>query len=163
TLSNVIVTDPLAPRCSRTSATIPALASLPPGASVRYTCIRPNAEKRFTNGATATGTGSNGQPLRPPPSAAPRPFLPPPNPRSPAPRWRRPPGRGAALLRRRAPGGGPRGGRRTCRTPPPTGGAGPRRARPAGPPPPPDGNRRIETLAAGKSTSYTCTRAGVTV
>ncbi len=56
-LSNVTVSDPLAPNCSETS-TIPALAL---GASATYSCSLANVTASFTNIATATGTGSNGQ------------------------------------------------------------------------------------------------------
>jgi uncharacterized repeat protein (TIGR01451 family) len=60
TLTNVRVTDPLAPNCNRTSAQIPALASMAPGAVVTYTCTRPNVQAQFTNVATATGTPPTG-------------------------------------------------------------------------------------------------------
>src|SRR5262249_47657156 len=55
-LTNVTVIDPLTPNCNRTSAQLPALASMAPGASVSYTCRRPNVRKAFDNVATATGT-----------------------------------------------------------------------------------------------------------
>src|SRR4029077_5052649 len=55
-LTNVTVGDPSTPNCNRTSAQNPALASLAPGASITYTCTRPNVRKTFTNVATATGT-----------------------------------------------------------------------------------------------------------
>lgn len=84
TLHDVSVADPLASACSRTSASIAALASLAPGANVTYTCSHSNVQKRFTNVATATGTDANGQrveasssasvtvvtPLQPPPPSA---------------------------------------------------------------------------------------------
>jgi uncharacterized repeat protein (TIGR01451 family) len=60
-LVNVSVADPLAPGCNRTSADIPALASMAPGASVTYNCSLANVQSNFTNVATATGTGTNGQ------------------------------------------------------------------------------------------------------
>src|SRR5258705_12595450 len=56
TLSNVTVSDPLSPGCNRTSANIPALASMTPGASISYTCSVANVTSSFTNRATATGT-----------------------------------------------------------------------------------------------------------
>jgi len=59
-LTNVTVTDPLSPNCSRTSAQIPALASMAPGATVTYTCTRPNVRGNFDNVATATGTPPSG-------------------------------------------------------------------------------------------------------
>jgi len=59
-LTNVTVTDPLSPNCSRTSATIPALASLQPNASVTYYCFRRKVWRAFDNVATATGTPPSG-------------------------------------------------------------------------------------------------------
>jgi uncharacterized repeat protein (TIGR01451 family) len=55
-LTNVTVTDPLSPNCNRTSAQIPALASMAPNASVTYSCSRPNVRRAFDNIATASGT-----------------------------------------------------------------------------------------------------------
>jgi uncharacterized repeat protein (TIGR01451 family) len=55
TLSNVVVTDALAPGCARTSADIPALASMAAGATVTYTCSLANVVASFTNVAVATG------------------------------------------------------------------------------------------------------------
>jgi len=49
-LTNVVVTDPLSPNCDRT------IGNLAAGASVSYTCTRPNVRSDFTNVATATGT-----------------------------------------------------------------------------------------------------------
>jgi uncharacterized repeat protein (TIGR01451 family) len=60
TLTNVTVTDPLSPKCNRTKADIPALASMAPGAHVSYTCTRPNVTASFDNVATATGTPPTG-------------------------------------------------------------------------------------------------------
>jgi uncharacterized repeat protein (TIGR01451 family) len=59
-LTNVVVSDPLTPNCNRTSAQLPALASLAPGASLTYTCARPNVPRSFDNVATATGTPPSG-------------------------------------------------------------------------------------------------------
>jgi uncharacterized repeat protein (TIGR01451 family) len=93
TLSNVTVSDPLAPGCNRTSADIPGLASMAPGASVTYSCSLANVTASFTNVATTTGTGSNGQtvtasdtapvttgPLVPPTTPTPKPPAPAPKP-----------------------------------------------------------------------------------
>jgi uncharacterized repeat protein (TIGR01451 family) len=55
-LTNVTVTDPLSPDCNRTPAQIPGLASMAPGATVTYSCSRPNVRGNFDNVATATGT-----------------------------------------------------------------------------------------------------------
>ena len=60
TLTNVTVSDPLTPDCSKTSATISALASMAPGASVSYNCSLANVTSNFTNVATATGTPPSG-------------------------------------------------------------------------------------------------------
>src|SRR5262249_13685252 len=57
TLTNVVVTDALAPGCARTSADIPGLASMAPGATITYTCSLANVTSSFTNVAVATGTG----------------------------------------------------------------------------------------------------------
>ena len=59
-LTNVTVADPKTPSCNRTSAQIPALASMAPGASVSYTCSRANVRAAYTNVATATGTPPSG-------------------------------------------------------------------------------------------------------
>jgi uncharacterized repeat protein (TIGR01451 family) len=59
-LTNVTVTDPLTPNCNRTSADIPALASMAPRATVTYSCTRPNVRASFDNVATATGTPPSG-------------------------------------------------------------------------------------------------------
>jgi uncharacterized repeat protein (TIGR01451 family) len=59
-LTNVSVSDPLTPNCNRTSAQIPGLASMVPGATVTYTCSRPNVRANFNNVATATGTPPSG-------------------------------------------------------------------------------------------------------
>jgi uncharacterized repeat protein (TIGR01451 family) len=56
TLTDVHVTDALAPGCARTKADIPALASMAPGATVTYTCSLANVTASFTNVAVATGT-----------------------------------------------------------------------------------------------------------
>jgi uncharacterized repeat protein (TIGR01451 family) len=56
TLTNVVVTDALAPGCARTSADIPGLASMAAGATVTYTCSLANVAASFTNVAIATGT-----------------------------------------------------------------------------------------------------------
>jgi uncharacterized repeat protein (TIGR01451 family) len=56
TLTDVHVTDALAPGCARTKADIPALASMAPGATVIYTCSLANVTANFTNVAVATGT-----------------------------------------------------------------------------------------------------------
>jgi len=59
-LTDVTVVDPLSPNCNRTKADIPALASMAPGATVTYSCTRPNVRANFDNVATATGTPPSG-------------------------------------------------------------------------------------------------------
>jgi uncharacterized repeat protein (TIGR01451 family) len=59
-LTDVNVVDPLSPNCNRTKADIPALASMAPGATVSYSCTRPNVRASFDNLATATGTPPSG-------------------------------------------------------------------------------------------------------
>jgi uncharacterized repeat protein (TIGR01451 family) len=61
TLTNVRVTDALSPACTRTSAQIPALASMAPSAVVSYTCTQPNVQVNFDNLAVATGTPPTGR------------------------------------------------------------------------------------------------------
>jgi len=55
TLTDVHVTDALAPGCARTKADIPGLASMAPGAIVTYTCSLANVTASLTNVAIATG------------------------------------------------------------------------------------------------------------
>ena len=55
TLTDVTVTDALAPGCARTKNEIPALASMAPAAVVEYTCTLANVTAGFQNSATATG------------------------------------------------------------------------------------------------------------
>ena len=59
-LTNVVVTDPLTPNCNRTAAQIPGLASMAPGATVSYSCSRPNVRANFNNVATAAGSPPSG-------------------------------------------------------------------------------------------------------
>jgi large repetitive protein len=60
TLTNVTVRDAAARNCNRTSAGLPALASMAPGTSVSYSCSRGNVSKSFTNVATATAAPPSG-------------------------------------------------------------------------------------------------------
>jgi uncharacterized repeat protein (TIGR01451 family) len=60
TLTNVTVRDPAARNCNRTSAQLPALASMAPGATVSYSCTRGSISKSFTNVAIAAGTSPAG-------------------------------------------------------------------------------------------------------
>jgi uncharacterized repeat protein (TIGR01451 family) len=56
TLTDVHVTDALAPGCARTKADVPQLASMAPGDHLSYTCTLANVISDFTNIAVATGT-----------------------------------------------------------------------------------------------------------
>ena len=60
TLTNVHVTDALTPNCDETKADISGLASMAPGASVKYNCSLPHVKAAFTNVAVATGTPPSG-------------------------------------------------------------------------------------------------------
>jgi len=84
TLANVRVTDAQAPGCDRTSASLPALASMAPGASATFTCTRANVTSAFTNVAVAAGTPPSGGDVTASDSANVRvqaaPFTPPPAP-----------------------------------------------------------------------------------
>ena len=59
-LTNVVVTDALAPGCARTKADIAGLASMPAapaaGSTITYSCTLANVTSSFTNVAMATGT-----------------------------------------------------------------------------------------------------------
>ena len=50
------MTDAQAPGCARTSAEIPQLASMAPGDELSYSCTVANVTANFTNVAVATGT-----------------------------------------------------------------------------------------------------------
>jgi len=82
-LTNVVVRDPTATNCKRTSAQIPALASMDPGASVTYTCTKANIKAPFTNVATAVAGAVSGTAVSGADSAVVkvRPFTPKPAPR----------------------------------------------------------------------------------
>jgi uncharacterized repeat protein (TIGR01451 family) len=60
TLTDVHVTDALAPGCARTKADIQALASMAAGDHVNYQCSLANVTSSFTNVATAIGTPAAG-------------------------------------------------------------------------------------------------------
>jgi uncharacterized repeat protein (TIGR01451 family) len=60
TLTNVTVSDTLAPGCNASSATNPTLASMAPGATLTYNCSLANVTASFTNSASATGTPPSG-------------------------------------------------------------------------------------------------------
>jgi uncharacterized repeat protein (TIGR01451 family) len=98
TLTNVTVTDQLAPDCNKTSAQIAALASMAPGAIVTYNCSLGNVQASLTNVAVATGTPTTGgsvtaqdsapvtvnAPLPKPKPTPPKPTPPKPTPTKPA-------------------------------------------------------------------------------
>ncbi len=59
-LTSVRVADALAQDCARTSADIPGLAVLAPGASIAYQCMLTKVTTSLTNIATVTGTPPTG-------------------------------------------------------------------------------------------------------
>ncbi len=62
TLTDVVVTDPLADACARDSASIPALASVAPAAVVRWTCTSTNLTAAISpNTATVTANPPGGR------------------------------------------------------------------------------------------------------
>src|SRR5438477_467682 len=79
TLTNVIVTDALAPGCARTSADLPQLASMAPGDELSYSCTLANVTADFTNVAVATGTAGSTKVTAQDtaPVTAKKPFVPP--------------------------------------------------------------------------------------
>jgi uncharacterized repeat protein (TIGR01451 family) len=59
-LTDVTVTDPVAPNCDRTKNDIPALALMEPGDVVTYTCTMQAPAEDTTNTATASGKPETG-------------------------------------------------------------------------------------------------------
>jgi uncharacterized repeat protein (TIGR01451 family) len=64
-LTDITVTDPVAPTCAG-----PVVASLAPGASTAYTCHNDNVTATTTNTATASGTAPGGASVTSPPASA---------------------------------------------------------------------------------------------
>ncbi len=148
TLTNVVVTDALAPGCARTSADIPGLASMAPGATITYTCTLANVTASFTNIAIATGTPPVGPPVSAQDTAAVTAVAPATHP-------------AITIVKNPKSQTVTRGGTATFTiTVTNTGDVALTNVR-VSDPLSPNCNRTIGTLAPGASSSYTCTRANV--
>jgi uncharacterized repeat protein (TIGR01451 family) len=152
-LTNVVVTDALAPGCARTQADIPALASMAPGATVTYTCTLANVTSSFTNVAVATGTPPVGPNVTAQDTAAVTTVAP-----------LTPPATHPAITIVKNPKSQSvtRGGTATFTITVTNTGDVALTNVAVSDPLSPNCNRTIGTLAPGASTSYTCTRANVT-
>jgi uncharacterized repeat protein (TIGR01451 family) len=149
TLTNVVVTDALAPGCARTSADIPGLASMAPGASITYTCTLANVTASFTNIAIATGTPPVGPPVSAQDTAAVTAVAPATHP-------------AITIVKNPKSQTVTRGGTATFTITVTNTGDVALTNVAVSDPLSPNCNRTIGTLAPGASTSYTCTRANVT-
>jgi uncharacterized repeat protein (TIGR01451 family) len=149
TLTNVVVTDALAPGCARTSADIPALASMAPGATITYTCSLANVTTSFTNIAVATGHPPLGPDVSAQDTAAVTVVAPATHP-------------AIAIVKNPKSQTVTRGGTATFTITVTNTGDVTLTNVTVSDPLSPNCNRTIGTLAPGASTSYTCTRANVT-
>jgi uncharacterized repeat protein (TIGR01451 family) len=149
TLTNVVVTDALAPGCARTSADIPGLASMAPGATITYTCTLANVTASFTNIAIATGTPPVGPPVSAQDTAAVTAVAPATHP-------------AITIVKNPKSQTVTRGGTATFTITVTNTGDVALTNVTVSDPLSPNCNRTIGTLAPGASTSYTCTRANVT-
>jgi len=149
TLTNVVVTDALAPGCARTSADIPGLASMAPGASITYTCTLANVTASFTNIAIATGTPPVGPPVSAQDTAAVTVVAPATHP-------------AITIVKNPKSQTVTRGGTANFTITVTNTGDVALTNVTVSDPLSPNCNRTIGTLAPGASTSYTCTRANVT-
>jgi uncharacterized repeat protein (TIGR01451 family) len=149
TLTNVVVTDALAPGCARTSADIPGLASMAPGATITYTCTLANVTASFTNIAIATGTPPVGPPVSAQDTAAVTAVAPATHP-------------AITIVKNPKSQSITRGGAATFTITVTNTGDVALTNVTVSDPLSPNCNRTIGTLAPGASTSYTCTRANVT-
>jgi len=149
TLTNVVVTDALAPGCARTSADIPGLASMAPGASITYTCTLANVTASFTNIAIATGTPPLGPPVSAQDTAAVTAVAPATHP-------------AITIVKNPKSQTVTRGGTATFTITVTNTGDVALTNVTVSDPLSPNCNRTIGTLAPGASSSYTCTRANVT-
>ena len=149
TLTNVVVTDALAPGCARTSADIPALASMAPGATITYTCSLANVTASFTNIAIATGHPPLGPVVSAQDTAAVTVVAPAAHP-------------AIAIVKNPKSQTVTRGGTATFTITVTNTGDVALTNVTVSDPLSPNCNRTIGTLAPGASTSYTCTRANVT-
>jgi uncharacterized repeat protein (TIGR01451 family) len=149
TLTNVVVTDALAPGCARTSADISGLASMSPGASITYTCTLANVTASFTNIAIATGTPPVGPPVSAQDTAAVTAVAPATHP-------------AITIVKNPKSQTVTRGGTANFTITVTNTGDVALTNVTVSDPLSPNCNRTIGTLAPGASTSYTCTRANVT-
>jgi uncharacterized repeat protein (TIGR01451 family) len=149
TLTNVVVTDALAPGCARTSADIPGLASMAPGATITYTCTLANVTASFTNIAIATGTPPVGPPVSAQDTAAVTAVAPATHP-------------AITIVKNPKSQSITRGGTATFTITVTNTGDVALTNVTVSDPLSPNCNRTIGTLAPGASSSYTCTRANVT-
>jgi len=149
TLTNVVVTDALAPGCARTSADIPGLASMAPGATITYTCTLANVTASFTNIAIATGTPPVGPPVSAQDTAAVTAVAPATHP-------------AITIVKNPKSQSVTRGGTATFTIAVTNTGDVALTNVTVSDPLSPNCNRTIGTLAPGASSSYTCTRANVT-
>jgi uncharacterized repeat protein (TIGR01451 family) len=149
TLTNVVVTDALAPGCARTSADIPGLASMAPGASITYTCTLANVTTSFTNIAVATGHPPLGPDVSAQDTAAVTVVAPATHP-------------AIAIVKNPKSQTVTRGGTANFTITVTNTGDVALTNVTVSDPLSPNCNRTIGTLAPGASTSYTCTRANVT-
>jgi len=149
TLTNVVVTDALAPGCARTSADIPGLASMAPGATITYTCTLANVTASFTNIAIATGTPPLGPPVSAQDTAAVTAVAPATHP-------------AITIVKNPKSQTVTRGGTATFTITVTNTGDVALTNVTVSDPLSPNCNRTIGTLAPGASSSYTCTRANVT-
>ena len=160
TLTNVTVSDTQAPGCARTSATLPALASMSPKASVSYTCTLANVSASFTNVAVATGTPPSGANVSANASAdvtVRLPLLPP------TPKPKPKPVTHPSIMLEKSPSSQTvsLGGTATFRITVTNNGDVALTHIKVSDPRSPDCSRDLRTLAAGASKSYTCTRRNV--
>ena len=151
TLTNVVVTDAVAPGCARTSADIPQLASMAPGDQLSYTCAVANVVADFTNVATATGHPQVGPDVTASDSAAVTVGPPPPPVTHPAISIVKDPKSQTVTV----------GNKATFKITVTNTGDVALTNVTVSDPLSPNCNRTIGTLAPGASTSYTCTKANV--
>ena len=149
TLTNVVVTDALAPGCARTSSDIPGLASMAPGATITYTCTLANVTSSFTNVAVATGTPPVGPPVSAQDTAAVTAVAPATHP-------------AITIVKNPKSQTVTSGGTATFTITVTNTGDVTLTNVTVSDPLSPNCNKTIGTLAPGASTSYTCTRANVT-
>jgi uncharacterized repeat protein (TIGR01451 family) len=149
TLTSVVVTDALAPGCARTSADIPGLASMAPGATITYTCTLANVTSSFTNVAIATGTPPVGPPVSAQDTAAVTAVAPATHP-------------AITIVKNPKSQTVTSGGTATFTITVTNTGDVTLTNVTVSDPLSPNCNKTIGTLAPGASTSYTCTRANVT-